>query len=161
MLHNCFQTFLPTCFSLFSFLSRHISRDSNYPCTYPLSFVLHSGSTRYINQNLIELSSNRVWRMLWDIYHHIFKLKSEHQVLNQYFNFSTNRQWKTFDLFRRSPCWVGQFVNTNIFLAWLVPPWRWSDGWSDALQPAPTFIYHPPPQHRRTGEQSRSLLKVS
>ena len=77
----------------------------------------HSCSTRYINQNLIELSSNRVWRMLWDIYHHIFKLKSEHQVLNQYFNMSSNRQWKTCDLFRLRPCWVGQFVNTNIFLA--------------------------------------------
>ena len=88
---------------------------------YPL-VVLHSSSTRYINQNLIELSSNRVCRILWDIYHHIFKLKSEHQALNKYFNFSTNRQWKTFDLFRRSPCCVGQFVNTNIFLAWLVPP---------------------------------------
>ena len=149
MLHNCFQTFLPTCFSLFSFLARHISPS-------------HSCSTRYINQNLIELSSNRVRRMLWDIYHHIFKLKSEHQVLNQYFNFSTNLQWKTSDLFRRRPCWA---VCKHKYILGRPRP----DGdltcevtRYNRHQPS-SIILLPPPQLRRTGdvrEQSKSLLKA-
>ena len=123
----------------------------------------HSSSTRYINQNLIELSSNRVRRMLWDIYHHIFKLKSEHQVLNQYFNFSNNRQWKTSDLFRRRPCWA--VCKHKYILGRPRPDGDLTCEVTRYNQHQPSsIILLPPPQHWRTGdvrEQSRSLMKVS